>query len=90
MTNWLQQHLSAYLAWANTHRSLLIVTFDEADADPANRIATVIDGAGVRPGTSTERIDHYRLLRTIEDMYHLAPLGHARSTTPITSIWTGS
>jgi phosphatidylinositol-3-phosphatase len=86
---WLQQHLSDYLAWAHTHRSLLIVTFDEADADPGNRIATTVDGAGVRPGTYPERIDHYRLLRTIEDMYHLSPLGRAGSATPITSIWAG-
>jgi hypothetical protein len=86
---WLQQHLSDYLAWAHTHRSLLIVTFDEADADPGNRIATTVDGAAVRPGTYPERIDHYRLLRTIEDMYHLSPLGRAGSATPITSIWAG-
>jgi hypothetical protein len=86
---WLQQHMTDYLAWAHTHRSLLIVTFDEADADPGNHIATTVDGAGVRPGTYPERIDHYRLLRTIEDMYHLSPLGRAGSATPITSIWAG-
>jgi phosphatidylinositol-3-phosphatase len=42
----------------------------------------------VRPAAVTQRIDHYNILRTIEDMYHLAPLGHAASVPPITGIWS--
>ena len=44
---------------------------------------------GVRPGTSDQRIDHYSLLRTLEDMYGLAPLGEAARAEPLTGIWSG-
>jgi acid phosphatase len=42
----------------------------------------------VRPGSSDQRIDHYSLLRTLEDMYGLAHLGEAANADPITRIWT--
>ena len=85
---WLRDHLSDYLGWARTHNSLLIVTFDESQPTNAtNRIVTLIDGAGIRPGPSDQRIDHYTLLRTIEDMYALPALGRAADTTAIVDIW---
>jgi len=85
---WLRDHLSDYLGWARTHNSLLIVTFDESQPTNAtNRIVTVIDGAGIRPGPSDQRIDHYTLLRTIEDMYALPALGRPADTTGIVDIW---
>ena len=85
---WAQQHLDPYLQWAKTHDSLLIVTFDEDEDTAANHIATYIAGAGVRPGsTYGQRADHYSVLRTIEDMYGLPPLGRAAQATPITGIW---
>jgi acid phosphatase len=43
----------------------------------------------VRPGTtSAQRIDHYDVLRTLEDMYGLTPLGSAATAQPLTGIWT--
>jgi phosphatidylinositol-3-phosphatase len=42
----------------------------------------------VRPGQAAERIDHYSILRTIEDMYQLPPIGQSVTTAPITNIWT--
>ncbi len=85
---WAHQHLLAYLDWARTHNSLLIVTFDEDNDTAANHIPTVFAGPMVRPGDVVDRIDHYTILRTIEDMYQLAPLGTAATTPPITGIWT--
>jgi acid phosphatase len=41
----------------------------------------------VRPGTYTEAVDHYRILRTIEAMFGLPPIGAAAGTSPITDIW---
>jgi len=88
---WLREHLSNYLSWARTHNSLLLVTFDESDSGRggANRIVTLLDGAGLRPGRVDEPVDHDRLLRTIEAMYGLPALGRAADSTPITDIWTG-
>jgi acid phosphatase len=86
---WLRDHLADYLVWARAHNSLLIVTFDESESYQGdNGIVTVIAGAGVRPGPVDERVDHYRLLRTLEAMYGLAPLGRAAATEPIIDIWS--
>src|SRR6185312_5352679 len=40
------------------------------------------------PGTYAEPIDHYSVLRTLEDMYGLAALGNASAATPITDVWS--
>jgi acid phosphatase len=39
------------------------------------------------PGPVPERTDHYRLLRTIEDLYGLRPLGHSAEAVKIRSLW---
>jgi hypothetical protein len=41
----------------------------------------------VAPGTYATRIDHYSILRTIQDMYGLAALGHSAEATAITGVW---
>ena len=84
---WIQHHLGAYAQWARTHDSLLIVTFDEDDHSSANKIATIFYGQHAKPGTYPERVTHYGVLRTIEDMYGLAKVGSAASATPITDTW---
>jgi len=84
---WARQHLPAYLDWARTHNSLLIVTFDEDDNTTANHIPTVFAGPMVRPGDVADHINHYTILRTIEDMYQLPPLVAAAATAPVTGIW---
>lgn len=85
---WLKDHLLGYIQWAKTHNSLFILTFDEDqgdDLDP-NRIPTIMAGAMVEPGKYNDSIDHYSVLRTLEDMYHLAPSGNAVAES-IKSIW---
>lgn len=84
---WLRTNLGGYAAWARAHDSLLVVTFDEDDFGTQNRIATIVAGAHLRAGRYAERIDHYRLLRTITALYGVAPPGAAADTPPITSIW---
>jgi Phosphoesterase family len=85
---WLKQHFSRYARWAPRHNSWLIVTFDENAGGSAHSIPTIIVGAKVRPGVYTERLDHYGLLRTIEDAYGLRTLGRAKSASPVSTIWT--
>jgi hypothetical protein len=84
---WLQQHLLNYVTWARNNNSLLIVTFDEDDSTAANHILTLFVGPMVKPGKYTQTINHYNLLRTIEQMYKLPYLGKAATATPITNIW---
>ena len=84
---WLQNNIDSYAQWAKTHNSVLIVTWDEDDSSGNNQIATIFYGAGIKPGTYSESINHYNVLRTIEDAYGLQHDANAGSATPITDIW---
>jgi hypothetical protein len=86
--NWLQQHLSSYAEWAKANNSLLIVLWDESnDYLFPNRIPVIFYGANVKTGTYNEKIDHYNLLSTLEQMYGLPKAGHAANASAITDIW---
>jgi phosphatidylinositol-3-phosphatase len=84
---WLQTHLDAYVQWAQANNSLLIVTWDEDDGSEGNRIVTLFIGPMVQPGQYDEAVDHYRVLRTIEDMYGLPAVGESANRTPIADVW---
>jgi len=84
---WLRAHLSGYAAWAMTHDSLLIVTWDENDGSPGNQIPTILAGQPVRPGRYGQPITHYSVLRTLETLYRLPLLGHAATASLIRGIW---
>jgi phosphatidylinositol-3-phosphatase len=87
---WLKAHIDGYLRWARAHDSVLILTFDEDDRTAHNKITTVFAGALVRPGTYADPIDHYSVLRTIEDAYRLPALGESAHRSPITGPWTSN
>lgn len=84
---WLNRHLSAYVNWAKTNNSLLIVTWDEDDGSAGNHIATIFVGPMVKPGKYSEKISHYNVLRTLEAIYGVPYLGKAASVTTITDVW---
>ena len=83
---WLKDNLDAYVQWAKTHNSLLIVTFDEDDFKTQNQIPTIFAGAKVNPGKYEEKIDHYNVLHTVEAMYSLLETDSTKAT-PITNVW---
>lgn len=80
---WLRMRLAPLVTWANAHDSLVVLTWDEG-YDAANSIPTIVFGPMVRPGRYGERIDHYDVLRTLEDAYHLRPTGKAGIARPLT------
>ncbi|MGA9173593.1 MAG: alkaline phosphatase family protein [Thermoactinomyces sp.] len=84
---WLKQHLDSYVQWAKTNNSLLIVTWDEDDNTQNNQIPTIFIGPMVKPGNYSEKINHFNVLRTLEDMYGLSYVGKSSTATPITDIW---
>jgi acid phosphatase len=84
---WLRTHLGAYVTWARTHDSVLILTWDEDDLGPTNHIPTVVAGAHVRPGRYLTHADHYRLLRTLEWLFGLPGLHKSKQAEPITQVW---
>ena len=85
---WLQEHMSNYARWAIGHNSLLIVTWDEDNGTTSNHIPTIFFGAHIRPGEYREPVTHYRLLRTLEDMFALAPVGNSAMESSITDVFT--
>ncbi len=84
---WLQQHINAYLQFAQTHNGLLIVTWDEDDSASGNQIPTIFVGPMVKQGQFTETINHFNILRTLEDMYGLTKVGGAATATTISDVW---
>jgi acid phosphatase len=84
---WLKNNLGAYQQWAQMHNSLLILTWDEDNGSSGNRIATIFSGPMVRAGNYSETINHYNVLRTIEDMFGTTHVGAAATAKSITDIW---
>jgi hypothetical protein len=68
---WMKKHFDRYARWAPRHNSWLIVTFDENAGGRVKPIFTIIVGANVRPDVDGDRLNHYRLLRTLEEAYGL-------------------
>ncbi|WP_045695989.1 alkaline phosphatase family protein [Streptomyces rubellomurinus] len=86
---WIKNNLGAYAAWAQTHNSLLVMTFDEDNSLSGNRIPTVFYGAHVTPGSSSSgTYNHYNVLRTLEDLAGTTGhAGNAATASDITGIW---
>jgi len=84
---WLLKNIEPYAQWAMTHNSLLIVTWDEDYGTKINRIPTLFIGPMVKPGSSAQRINHYNILRTIEEMTGLDYLGESAKVEPVADIW---
>ena len=84
---WLRGHLNDYIQWAKTHNSLFILTFDEGRTAGSKRIVTLFVGGMVKRGQYNETINHYSLLRTVEEMFGLPHAGGSAAAKPITDCW---
>jgi len=84
---WLKSNLNSYVQWAKTNNSLLIVTWDEDDGSQNNKVPTIFVGQMVQPGHYTGSINHFNVLRTVEDIYDLPHAGASATAAPITGIW---
>jgi hypothetical protein len=84
---WLHDNLDGYLQWARTHNSLLIVTQDEERwvGGTSQTVTTVVNGDPdlFAPGVNPSYVNHYNVLRTIEDMYGLPRLNNSASAAPL-------
>jgi hypothetical protein len=80
---WLSRFVRPLLVVRDT---VVFVVFDEGVG--GNHVPAFALGSDVRPhSVFAGRVDHYGLLRTIEDMWGLPHLGAAASARPITGIW---
>jgi hypothetical protein len=91
---WLQGFLDPILADRDVMKdTLVVVTFDESQADENNHIYTVFLGSMIQPGTRVDSChDHYDLLRTMEDNFGLRTLGgeDAKSDPIVDDVWRNS
>ncbi|HKK45410.1 MAG TPA: alkaline phosphatase family protein [Balneolaceae bacterium] len=83
---WLKDNLDSYVQWAKSHNSLFILTFDEDNFTEDNRIPTIFVGPMVKNGKYQGHVNHYNVLRTIEQIYNLPNAGPAKEK-PIDGIW---
>lgn len=83
---WLERHLGALFEWAGHNDTLIVLTWDEG-LDRANTVATVFYGPMVKPGRYAEYVNHYTVLRTLEDLYGLPHAGRSGEVAPITDCW---
>ena len=82
---WAKKNLPKLIAWDSANDGVLILTFDENDGSPGNQIPTILIG-NVNPGQYSQTINHYSVLRTIEDIFGLKHLGESGSATPIMGV----
>ncbi|HYZ14820.1 MAG TPA: alkaline phosphatase family protein, partial [Candidatus Acidoferrum sp.] len=87
---WLKRRLDPVVSWAATHDTLIIITWDESDEALSNHIPTLFIGPMVKSGRVDETIDHYSVLRTLEDFYRLPHAGRAATVAPIMQAWERS
>lgn len=87
---WLEKNIESYVQWALAHKSLLIVIWDEDDSAGDNRVATIFVGSMVKRGSSAQHINHYSILRTLEEMYGLPYLNESAQAKPIVNVWHAS
>ncbi len=77
---WLDRFLSRFAQTPAAAHTLVVVTYDESwDHEPTNRIYTVLLGPMLKAGTvlagADHHYNHYNVLRTIEDNFHVRPFG---------------
>lgn len=86
---WLETHLPQIIAWNAKNDGLLIVTWDEADPDSGtNRIPTIFVGPMVRANArSSQNVDHYAVMRTIEDAFNVPCIAQACNRSNVAKIW---
>ncbi|WP_104091171.1 PKD domain-containing protein [Arthrobacter sp. GMC3] len=85
---WLKENLGGYAAWAQQNNSVLIVTWGANETSDHGQIPTIITGQKVIPGAYPETINHYNVLRTLQDAFGLPSNDSSASALPITDIWS--
>ncbi len=87
--DWLKVNLPPILKYDKAYGGLLILTWDEADPDQSgrNQIATLLIGPMVTPGSYSQLIDHYSVLRTIETIVGVPCTANACQAVELKKMW---
>jgi phosphatidylinositol-3-phosphatase len=82
---WASKNLPKLIAWDAADHGVLILTFDENDGSSGNQIPTILAG-NVNPGQYGQDINHYSVLRTVENIFGLRALGYSASAEPLDGV----
>lgn len=94
--DWLSTNIDGLVQWVKTNNSLLIIQYDEDEGVEIggvviggnnNRIPTMFIGPMVTGGTYSTHINHYNVLRTLEDIYSLPYCDSSAFYQPIDDCW---
>jgi hypothetical protein len=87
--NWYEKTFSKYFNDPTfMENTIVISTFDESGVGLKNQIYTSIFGPGVKAQTVDIKLDHYSILKLIEDNWNLGNLGKEDvDATPVPNIW---
>jgi hypothetical protein len=91
---WVQSHNSLLIiTFDEGHKNFLDRNFsfsrdkNEGGGKESNHIFTLFVGEKVKHGSYNQKIDHYRVLRTIEEMYGLPYVGNSATSSAINNLW---
>jgi len=87
---WLGRFLRPLLASVALIHGAVFIVFDEGvtSVGGGGHVPALVLGPLVRPGSQLRRpLDHYDLLRTLEQSWRLPRLGRSAGAAPITGIW---
>jgi hypothetical protein len=89
---WLKAHIEPLVGSPELRGGVVFVVFDEGTTDEGG--GGRVDALALGPTVKTHSVfakatNHYGLLRTIEDAWHLPRLGLSAKGTPIGGIWKG-
>jgi acid phosphatase len=88
--SWLKANLPAMIR-AVGPRGVVVLTWDEDDHSQSNQILTVMVGPMVRRGyVSSQKANHYTLLRFVCDALGLSPFGAAARERSVSDVWAAS
>lgn len=84
---WLSNNMPAIMNFNNANNGVLIITWDEDDSSGSNQIATLLIGPSVIPGQYAQQINHYNVLRTVQDHEGVPCIANSCTATAISGIW---
>jgi hypothetical protein len=89
---WLERFLRPLLASSELRNGVVFIVFDEGRPHDrtggGGRVPALVVGRLVRPRSSSSApLDHYSVLRTIEQAWHLPLLGRSARAHAVTGIW---
>jgi hypothetical protein len=82
---WASKNLPQLISWDQANNGVLIVTFDENDGSPGNQIPTILVG-NVNPGQYSQTVNHYSVMRTIEDIFGVKPINKSKLADDIQGV----